>query len=137
MQGRYKVKSPDLKPLFERASKLARQIPYFTIEHVRRELNRDADALANLALDSGDFSSAPQKTAMSPIASAAHTEALGLGDPASSGQASASANRSQGVALTPHRVRARYVRGVFVPDETVALAEGTAVLMEIEPIKNE
>ncbi|MGA8036934.1 MAG: reverse transcriptase-like protein [Candidatus Acidiferrales bacterium] len=52
MQGRYKVKSPDLKPLFERAAKLAKQIPYFTIEHVRREYNADADALANVALDS-------------------------------------------------------------------------------------
>jgi ribonuclease HI len=52
MQGRYKVKSPDLKPLFERAAKLAKQIPYFTIEHVRREFNSDADALANVALDS-------------------------------------------------------------------------------------
>ena len=52
MQGRYKVKSADLKPLHERAAKLARQFEYFAIEHVRRELNRDADALANVALDS-------------------------------------------------------------------------------------
>ena len=52
MQGRYKVKSADLKPLHERASKLSRQLQYFAIEHVRRELNRDADALANVALDS-------------------------------------------------------------------------------------
>src|ERR1700732_4048467 len=51
MHGRYKVKSPDLKPLHERAAKLARQIQYFVIEHVRRELNSDADALANIALD--------------------------------------------------------------------------------------
>src|ERR1700729_760678 len=51
MQGRYKVKSADLKPLHERASKMAKQIGYFAIEHVRRELNRDADALANVALD--------------------------------------------------------------------------------------
>jgi len=52
MQGRYKVKSADLKPLYERAAKMAKQIPYFTIEHVRREYNADADALANVALDS-------------------------------------------------------------------------------------
>ena len=51
MQGRYKVKSADLRPLHERAAKLARQLAYFQIEHVRRELNRDADALANVALD--------------------------------------------------------------------------------------
>jgi ribonuclease HI len=51
MQGRYKVKSADLKPLFERAQKLSRQLEYFVIEHVPRERNRDADALANEALD--------------------------------------------------------------------------------------
>lgn len=53
IQGRYKVKSADLKPLHERAQKLSRQLAYFQIEHVRRELNRDADALANVALDGG------------------------------------------------------------------------------------
>src|ERR1700733_10858638 len=58
MQGRYKVKSPDLKPLHERALILARQLKYFAIEHVRREQNRDADALANIALDSGPVNSA-------------------------------------------------------------------------------
>ena len=39
MQGRYKVKSADLKPLYERASILSRQLKYFVIEHVRREHN--------------------------------------------------------------------------------------------------
>lgn len=58
MQGRYKVKSAELKPLHERASKLARQLGYFTIEHVPREKNRDADALANVSLDGGSASSA-------------------------------------------------------------------------------
>src|SRR5579863_9076295 len=62
MQGRYKVKSPELKPLHERATKLARQLSYFAIEHVRREQNRDADALANLALDSGSVLSAAAST---------------------------------------------------------------------------
>ena len=58
MQGRYKVKSQELKPLYERASKITRQLAYFAIEHVRREQNRDADALANVALDSGPVMSA-------------------------------------------------------------------------------
>lgn len=51
MQGLYKVKSADLQPLHERAQKLARGLEYFAIEHVRRELNAQADALANEALD--------------------------------------------------------------------------------------
>ena len=51
MQGAYKVKSADLKPLHERAQKAARTLEFFAIEHVPRERNREADALANQALD--------------------------------------------------------------------------------------
>ena len=51
MQGRYKVNSPDLRPLHERAQKLARALAYFTIEHIPREQNSEADELANIALD--------------------------------------------------------------------------------------
>src|SRR3984885_2932229 len=51
MQGRYKVKSADLRPLHERAQKLVRGFDYFAIEHVPREQNSEADALANRALD--------------------------------------------------------------------------------------
>ena len=51
MQGRYKVKSPDLRPLHERAQKMARALAHFEIAHVRREQNSEADELANLALD--------------------------------------------------------------------------------------
>jgi probable phosphoglycerate mutase len=51
IQGAYKVKSPDLKPLFERARSAIAQLESFSIEHVRREHNREADKLANLALD--------------------------------------------------------------------------------------
>lgn len=51
MQGRYAVKSPNLRPLFEEARRLAGRIPDFGIEHVYREQNRAADKLANLAMD--------------------------------------------------------------------------------------
>ncbi len=51
MQGRYKVNSPDLRPLHERAQKLARALAYFAIEHIPREQNSEADELANIALD--------------------------------------------------------------------------------------
>lgn len=128
MQGRYKVKSPDLKPLFERASKLARQIPYFSLEHVRRELNRDADALANLALDSGDFSSVAPKTA-NPSGTLAQATATDLPTTSPSGRSSAVSKHSQDVS----RVKARFAGGVFVPAEPVELAEGTNVLLEFQP----
>lgn len=51
IQGAYKVKSPDLKPLYERARTAIARLESFSIEHVRREHNREADKLANLALD--------------------------------------------------------------------------------------
>jgi len=51
MRGEYRVKSPGLQPLFEQARALARTIGHVTFEHVRRELNEDADRLANEAMD--------------------------------------------------------------------------------------
>jgi ribonuclease HI len=51
MRGRYKVKSPELRPLFERARKMSHALDSFRIDHVYREQNQEADALANEALD--------------------------------------------------------------------------------------
>ena len=53
MNGQYKVKSPDLRPLYEEARRLSRKFVSFRIEHVRREQNRAADKLANRAMDEG------------------------------------------------------------------------------------
>ena len=53
MKGQYKVKSPDLQPLHKRATDLVRQLGWFDIRHVRREQNKEADRLANQAMDSG------------------------------------------------------------------------------------
>jgi ribonuclease HI len=51
MRGEYKVKSEDLKPLFERAKKMSHTLESFRIDHVYREQNREADVLVNQALD--------------------------------------------------------------------------------------
>lgn len=51
IEGRYKVKSADLKPLHDRARTLIRQLKAFSITHVPREENQEADRLANEALD--------------------------------------------------------------------------------------
>lgn len=51
MNGLYRVKSANLKPLFESAKQLTQGFTRFAIEHVRREGNVDADRLANLAMD--------------------------------------------------------------------------------------
>jgi ribonuclease HI len=53
MQGKYKVASPILRPLFEEARKLSRQLPRFEITHTLRGGNKDADRLANEAMDRG------------------------------------------------------------------------------------
>lgn len=51
MNGQYRVKSPNLKPLFEDAKRRAAEFPRFVIEHVGRDGNVEADRLANLAMD--------------------------------------------------------------------------------------
>jgi ribonuclease HI len=51
MLGAYKVKSPALKELHDRARALARKLQHFAIEHVLRERNREADRLVNQVLD--------------------------------------------------------------------------------------
>lgn len=53
LNGQYKVKSPHLKPLFEKAQSLLRTFKDVTVVHVRRENNREADKLANQAMDRG------------------------------------------------------------------------------------
>ncbi len=49
--GRYKVKKPDLQPLHGQAMDLVDQLGRVTFTHVRREQNKEADALANQAMD--------------------------------------------------------------------------------------
>ena len=51
MTGVYRVKNPGLLPLYEEAKRRARQIGRVTFEHVRRELNKEADRLCNEAMD--------------------------------------------------------------------------------------
>ena len=53
MTGKYRVNSADLKPLYDKARSLVRQLDKFTIEHVLRVKNQHADRLANAAMDRG------------------------------------------------------------------------------------
>ncbi len=53
MRGKYKVKSPSLQELHRRAQSLAAKLEWFSIEHALREHNREADRLANAAMDKG------------------------------------------------------------------------------------
>ena len=54
MRGEYKVKHPGLQPLHVRARLLAMELDGVTFEHVRRELNKDADRLSNLGMDESE-----------------------------------------------------------------------------------
>ncbi len=51
LEGRYRVKAANLKPLFAEVTRLADSLGGLVVEHVRREQNEVADALANAALD--------------------------------------------------------------------------------------
>ncbi len=99
LRGQYKVKSEELKPLFERAKRMSQTFESFRISHVYREQNKDADALVNQALD----------------------ETSGAG-----GGASAKAEKPAGKDGTM-RLVARYKDGVLQPYETLDLPEGTEV----------
>ena len=99
LRGQYKVKSEELKPLFERAKKMSQAFESFRISHVYREQNKEADALVNQALD----------------------ETSGSG----SGSA-AKAVKPVGKDGTM-RLVARYTDGVLQPYETLELPEGTEV----------
>jgi len=53
IKGIYKVKNSTLKDLHGRAKELIAQLDWFSIGHALREQNRDADRLANEAMDKG------------------------------------------------------------------------------------
>ena len=51
MLGEYRVKNAGLQPLYEEARGHVKRLRRVTFEHVRRELNAEADRLANEAMD--------------------------------------------------------------------------------------
>jgi ribonuclease HI len=81
MQGKYKVASPSLRPLWEEARQIVRQLDGFEIRHTLRGGNKEADRLANEAMDEGmrrggAQSSQDQRTAsrsQAPISRPIHT----------------------------------------------------------------
>ena len=101
MRGQYKVKSEDLRPLFERAKKMSQGFESFRIEHVYREQNREADALANEALD--------ETAKVGPAAPKAVPTAI----------------------PQPRRLRARYQSGVLYPLEDIEIPDGTVLEVEL------
>lgn len=106
MRGQYKVKSEDLKPLFERAKKMSQTFSSFRIDHVYREQNAEADALANEAMD--------EVSGKSPAPSAS------------------TANSARGA--EPRKLKARYYKGLLQLAEPLDLPDDTEVEITLRPI---
>ena len=102
IKGLYKVKHPDLRPLHERAKKLAAGLETFAIQYVPREQNREADAAANAALDN-----------------------------TSGVKPSFDSERNPAQKAAARKVRARYRDGVLVPAEPLDLKEGAIVEISV------
>jgi ribonuclease HI len=105
MRGNYKVKSGDLRPLFERAKKMSQALESFRIDHVYREQNREADTLANEALDETGGASSTS------------------GPPS---KAKARSGKPE-----PRRIRARFRGGVLYLLEDVGLPDGIEVEIQL------
>ena len=125
MQGRYNVKSADLKPLYERALKLSRGFAHFAIEHVPREQNTEADALGNRALDETSRSSA-SRSDDAPLRVPLAAPATKF-DTAPNRTASAPAASAAGKTT----IRARYSAGALHPLGALDLDEGEIVEIAI------
>ena len=121
MKGLYKVRSPELAPLYERARKMSAALDSFRIDHVYREQNREADALANEAMDEVEGGSAKSAKA---AAAAAPTPA-----PKSETRAPVGEVR---------KIRARFRSGVLYLLEDVDLPDGVEVdvLLRLLPPKS-
>src|SRR6266404_2138694 len=118
MRGQYKVKSEDLRPLFERAQKMSKTFDSFRIEHVYREQNREADALANEALDETEGGK-PKLPAPAKSASSAKSETSAKSE---SGAKSESSSKPE-----PRKIQARFRGGVLYLLEDVELPDGMVV----------
>jgi len=59
IEGRYKVRHPDMQALHREARALIARLDAFEIRHVRREDNREADRLANQAIDEKAYPEKP------------------------------------------------------------------------------
>lgn len=53
MLGAYRVKHPNLIPMFQKAKTMSGRFRHFKIRHTLRAGNKDADRLANEAVDRG------------------------------------------------------------------------------------
>jgi ribonuclease HI len=117
MKGLYKVRSAELAPLYERARKMSAALDSFRIDHVYREQNREADALANQAMDEVEGPDAKPRGERGAAKTAAPTAST----------PSAPASKAQAPPTLPsdvRKIRARFRSGVLYLLEDVELPDG-------------
>ncbi len=132
IRGQYSVKSPDLRPLYEEARRRIARLEKFEIQHVLRGKNREADQLANEAMDRGMKRGASSAAKSEPIVKAASASV-------SSPEATPAAvpqipivRHGVPVASAPMRPLRGVVRNGAVQLPENALPEGTVVIIMTE-----
>ena len=78
IKGEYKVKSESLVDKYQEARTLIRKLDSFSIRHVLRHQNKDADRLANAAMDKGMGRSPAAAASLSGASSEAVQEVNGI-----------------------------------------------------------
>jgi ribonuclease HI len=126
MKGLYKVRSPELAPLYERARKMAAALDSFRIDHVYREHNREADALANEAMDEVEGPDAKPRGSKAAAASA-KSPAPSAATAAAPAAAPTSGSAPKGLPSDVRKIRARYRAGVLYLLEDVELPDGLEI----------
>jgi probable phosphoglycerate mutase len=109
ISGHYKVRSPDLKPLYDKAQAMIARLESFSIRHVYREQNREADRLANEAMDDAERGRVP------------HEPALRAPAP----------QPSKAAPPEPLVISATFQNGVLHPNQQLPLLEGEEVELRI------
>jgi ribonuclease HI len=115
--GQYKVRSSDLLPLFEKAKRLISQFESFSIRHVYREENQEADRLANEAMDAAANGKVLRPSAVA--ATPAPAVSVSTRSPAASSGKSIHTD-------------ATFENGILRPHQQLTLFEGEEVKLEIQ-----
>ena len=124
IKGIYKVRNAALQELHGRAKQLIAQLDWFSIDHALREHNREADDLANQAMDKGTGRAATPSRVTTPTQMAVPGRVAGLGRVAAGdlpATASSTSNEFEGV-----------VKGGAIKLLNGELPEGTRVQVRVK-----
>ena len=123
ISGAYKVRSPDLKPLYDEARAMISRLESFSIRHVYREQNREADRLANKAMDDAARGIVPRDPSPRPI-----PQSVVGPTPAPSAPA---IQAPRVVPAKPLRISATFQDAALHPQTQLPLLDGEEVEIEI------